>query len=175
MPDDAAEYDSPFDAAGFEALFAKLAGPLRLFARRWLPAAAAEDATQEAFVRLLGQRDPPGDPAAWLFTCVRNLATDAARRRAVRERGVPPPEPGDVTGDPLEVEQAVAALAALTDRQRGLVVARLWGGLGYQAAADLVGCSVSTAHTDYHAALARLRPLVEGTNRNDPPTLEAPR
>ena len=175
MPDDAAESDPSFDAAGFEALFAKLAGPLRLFARRWLPAASAEDATQEAFVRLLGQDDPPDDPAAWLFTCVRNLATDAARRRAVREQVVPPPDASDVEGDPLEIEQAVVALSALTDQQRGLIVARLWGGLGYQAAADLVGCSVSTAHTDYHAALATLRPLVEGTNKNDPQTHKAPR
>ena len=139
-------------------LFEKLAGPLRLFARQWLEPAAAEEVVQEAFVRLLGQRQLPDDPAAWLFTVVRRAALDGLRRRRVRHAALPKLVPADMeTADPLAAAEAVAALAELPDRQREIVIARHWGDLGFAAIAALLGIAVSTAHSDYTAAIAALR------------------
>ena len=144
------------DARDFDALFARTAGPLRLWARQWLDAAGADDAAQEAFVRLLGQRRRPDDPAAWLFTACRRICLDQLRRQKVRQRPVPAAEDFE-PADAVEVEQAVAALTELPDRRRQIVVARLWGGLGFAAVGKLLGLSTSTAHAEYHAALAELR------------------
>src|SRR3954451_19484214 len=67
-------------------------GPaLVLYARQWC--AAPEDVVQDAFLKLVAQRRPPDDPAAWLFRVVRNAALDAAkadRRRQRREAAARP-------------------------------------------------------------------------------------
>src|SRR5262245_66257780 len=66
-------------------------GPaLVLYARQWC--AGPEDVVQDAFLKLLGQRRAPDDPAAWLYRVVRNAALDAAkadRRRQKRGAGGP--------------------------------------------------------------------------------------
>ncbi|MEM8875637.1 MAG: sigma-70 family RNA polymerase sigma factor [Planctomycetota bacterium] len=146
------------DAAGFGDIFDRHAGPLRLWARQWLDPVAAEDAVQEAFVRLLGQRNPPTDAAAWLFTVTRRIALDQLRRQRVRRDALPKLVAGDfAVPDPLEVADTVAALEALSDRQREVVIARHWGGLGFAAIAEVCGTSLATAHADHVAAMTALR------------------
>src|SRR4051812_44172019 len=64
-------------------LIDRLGPALVLYARQW--AAAPEDVVQDAFLKLVEARRPPDDPAAWLFSVVRNRALDLAkadRRRA---------------------------------------------------------------------------------------------
>jgi RNA polymerase sigma-70 factor (ECF subfamily) len=56
-------------------------------------------------------------------------------------------------------------LAALDPELREVVVARTWGGLGFEQIAALVGCSTSTAHRRYLAGLAVLRERLEITCR----------
>jgi RNA polymerase sigma-70 factor (ECF subfamily) len=46
-----------------------------------------------------------------------------------------------------------------------VVVARTWGGLGFEQIAELVGCSTSTAHRRYVAGLAALRERLEDACR----------
>ena len=51
--------------------------------------AAAEDATQEAFIRLLHEaraNRPPDDPRAWLYRVVSNLLISGGRRATVAQR-----------------------------------------------------------------------------------------
>jgi RNA polymerase sigma factor (sigma-70 family) len=136
------------------------AAPLVLYARQWC--AEPEDVVQEAFLKLVRQRQPPKDTVAWLYRVVRNGALDAAkmaRRRQQRESAAARPvrwfvEP-EVDG--LDAEMAVAALQRLVPEQREVIVARHWGGLSYDQIAEVVGCSASTAFRRYLAGVEELR------------------
>lgn len=135
-------------------------GPaLVLYARQWC--AGPEDVVQDAFLKLVELRRPPDDPAAWLFTAVRNRALDAAkgdRRRQRREAAAGAVrwfvEP-DIDG--LDAEQAVVALERLPAEIRETIVARLWGGLTFEQIAAVSGCSASSAFRRYEAGIAALR------------------
>jgi RNA polymerase sigma-70 factor (ECF subfamily) len=136
------------------------AAPLVLYARQWCD--APEDVVQEAFLKLVLQRQPPQDAVAWLYRVVRNGALDAAksaRRRQRRESAAARPvrwfvEP-EVGG--LDAETAVAALQRLPPEQREVIVARHWGGLSFEQIAAAAGCSASTAFRRYSAGLDDLR------------------
>ena len=45
---------------------------------------------------------------------------------------------------------------------REVIVARLWGGLTFEEIAQLVGCSLPTAHRRYHVGLTELRERMDG-------------
>lgn len=143
-------------------------GALALYAAQWTD--AADDCVQEALIELARQRPVPDSPVAWLFRVVRNRAISRARAARRRERheslawrlkqasregaareGEAPAEP------PTEPHEIAAALASLDSEQREVIVARTWGGLGFEQIAELVGCSTSTAHRRYVAGLAALR------------------
>ena len=53
------------------------AAALVLYARQWC--AAPEDVVQDAFVKLVSQKQPPDKALAWLYRVVRNAAIDASR------------------------------------------------------------------------------------------------
>jgi RNA polymerase sigma-70 factor (ECF subfamily) len=134
--------------------------PLVLYARQWCD--APEDVVQEAFLKLVRLGAPPREVVAWLYRVVRNAALDAgkmARRRQRREQAVARQtrwfvEPA-VEG--LDAETAVAALQRLPLEQREVVVARHWGGLGFEQIAEVAGCSTSTAFRRYTAGIDALR------------------
>jgi RNA polymerase sigma-70 factor (ECF subfamily) len=135
-------------------------GPvLVLYARQWC--AAPEDVVQDAFMKLIAHRQPPEDPAAWLFRVVRNAAIDASktdRRRQKREAAAIPArwfvEP-EIDG--LDAELAVAAMERLPGELRETIVARLWGGLTFEQIAEASGCSASSAFRRYEAGIVALR------------------
>src|SRR6516225_6399200 len=136
------------------------AAPLVLYARQWCD--APEDVVQEAFLKLVLQRQPPQDAVAWLYRVARNGALDAAkkdRRRQRRESAAARPvrwfvEP-EVDG--LDAETAVAALQRLAAEQREIIIARHWGGLSFEQIAEAAGCSASTAFRRYDAGIEALR------------------
>jgi RNA polymerase sigma-70 factor (ECF subfamily) len=145
------------------------AAPLLLYARQWCD--APEDVVQDAFVKLMARSRSPDDPLPWLYRVVRNGALDAAkaaRRRQRRESAVARPvrwflEP-EVEG--LDADTAVAALQRLPLEQREVIVARLWGGLGFEQIAEVAGCSTSTAFRRYTAGIDALRKQL-GVSCND--------
>ena len=151
---------SPTD---FARLIDAHAAPLVLYARQWC--GAPEDVVQEAFVKLVRQRQPPQDAVAWLYRVVRNGALDAAkmaRRRHRRESAAARPirwfvEP-EVDG--LDAETAVAALEKLAPERREVIVAHHWGGLSFEQIATVAGCSASTAFRRYSAGVEDLRMLL---------------
>ena len=148
------EFGAWFDACG--------AG-LVLYARQWLDAAQAEDAVQDVFVRLLGQRWPPENVKAWLFRSVRNAAIGELRKQSRRRRreqrvAADRPEWFEGRGDDLiDGRSAQEALAALPADQREIVVLRIWAGLTLREVGQVVGLPVSTVFGRYHAALAAIR------------------
>ena len=73
--------DAP--AAGPGPAYRQHAPVLRLYARQW--PATADDAVQDAFVKLAQQSPPPERVLPWLYRVVRNAAL-AAQRSASRRR-----------------------------------------------------------------------------------------
>lgn len=136
-------------------------GPaLRLFARQWT--VHPDDAVQDALVKLAGLRSPPADAAAWLFRATKHAAIDrgkAEARRRRREQVAAKPETwfAEAEVDGIDAATAVAALERLPADEREVIVARVWGGLTLQQAADAAGCSVSSAHRRYESGIATLR------------------
>ena len=134
-------------------------GTLALFAARWTN--QAEDCVQEAFVELARQAVWPDNPAAWLFRVVKNRALSAVRQSQRRQRHEATAAmllQAQSEAIPLaSVSEIAEALDTLPDDQRTAVIARTWGGLGFEALGELLNVSTATAHRKYEAALSSLR------------------
>lgn len=133
---------------------------LELYARQWT--SATDDVVQEAFVALASQRAQPTDPVAWLYRAVRNAAINAAQaaRRRRRHEHNATARTLWFTHHPsqaIDAEEAESALRGLSETQREVIVAHLWGGLRFDQIAELTGLSSSTAHRQYQAGLSILR------------------
>jgi RNA polymerase sigma-70 factor (ECF subfamily) len=122
----------------------------------------AEDLTSEVFARLpraLGHYRPGATPfAAWLLRVARNAALDHLRA----QRSVPLAEI-HATGATAELqanerlEALKAALAALPEDQRHVMLLRLVAGLTPAEVAEHIGRSVDAVHALQHRARRRLR------------------
>jgi len=135
-------------------------GALVLYARQWCD--SPEDVVQEAFLKLVALRQPPRQVVAWLYRVVRNAGIDASRgahRRQRRETAAVKPDRWFVEdqADGLTAAAAVAALQTLPVDQREVIVARLWGGLGFEQIAEVAGCSQSTAFRRFNLGIEALR------------------
>jgi RNA polymerase sigma-70 factor (ECF subfamily) len=149
-------------------LFDEHAAALALFARSWCD--APEDVVQDAFVALARQDPGPDRPVAWLYRVVRNGAIAASRRsrrrrrrehRAADRESAPGAPCFDATDDRIDAAHASRLLEELDPETREIIIARLWGGLTFEEAARLQGCSVTTAHRRYQAGLSRLHERLE--------------
>ncbi|MCA9129309.1 MAG: RNA polymerase sigma factor [Planctomycetales bacterium] len=148
------------DSDRLRELFDAHGARLILFARQWctLP----DDAVQEAFIALAHQIPEPDEPVSWLFRAVKFQAINIARsegrrekhhRRVSQERESWFQLPSPIPIDTCELEKQLSELKLV---EREVLVARIWGDLSFEAIAELVGCSVSTAHRTYRRALAKL-------------------
>lgn len=125
--------------------------------------AEAEEAVQDAFVRLLGQWHKVSayeDPEAWVRRAAFGFASN--RRRKVRNglrvlrRHVPRPDQPGPTGDAVDLRRALAALPRV---QREAVV--LQGlGLGVEEIARELGVPAGTVKSRLSRARAALGPLL---------------
>ena len=121
----------------------------------------AEDLVQEALskVALRWRRLAGGNPEAYARQIIVRDNISAWRKR---RREVVVAEPGDVPGPDVTVgiDRRILldrALAALTPRQRAVVVLRYYDDLTERAAADAMGVSVGTVKSQTSLALRRLR------------------
>lgn len=140
-------------------LYDEHAPGLLLYARQW--SGTPEDVVQDAFLTLASQRVAPDQVLPWLYRVVRNGALAAARRDRRRQRRetrtADRPAPWfNTADDQIDACQAQALLAELEPEVRAVVVARIWGGLTFDAIAQAHGCSLTTAHRRYGAGLTRL-------------------
>ena len=81
-------------------------------------------------------------------------------RRHRREVVADPPDPGTVTGAEATADRRLAldrALAALTPKQRAVIVLRFYEDLTERDTADTLGIGVGTVKSQTHVALRRLR------------------
>jgi RNA polymerase sigma-70 factor (ECF subfamily) len=157
------------DPAKLARWFEAHAAPLVLYARQWVgDRARAEDVVQEVFVRLMAQPAEPPNVKAWLHASVRHAAIDAARSSARRKRREETaaqaraarwfdPQPDDL----LDAEAAQRALERLPERQREVVLLRVWSGMTLAEVSQVTGLPVSTAHDEYRRGLDALRRMME--------------
>jgi len=138
---------------------------LELFASQW--SEAPEDCVQEAIIELVRQPECPMNVAAWLFHVVRCRAISSNRSISRRRRHEAlaarlvrmETDPSDST---FNVQELSAGLAQLDDELREVVVARIWGGLGFAEIGEMLNLSTSTAFRRFEAGLSALRGILEG-------------
>ncbi len=138
---------------------------LIMLARQWLSSRAdAEDAVQEAFIRFWRRRDRVAEPASYLYACVKHCALDRLRdreRESRRESRAARTESEPLFDGPLEGEERRAAIDAalrkLPERQREVLVMKIWGGLSFLEISEALKLSANTVASRYRYAMAKLR------------------
>lgn len=137
-----------------------------LAARLAADAHLADDAAQDAWLCAQQQQGPqPGNLRAWLTTVLRNIVTDHHRRAARHARLVAAARPRDARAeDPaatlarLEAhELLVAAVRALEEPYRTVILLRWFDGLPPRAIAQRLSVPVRTVHTRLQRAMLQLR------------------
>lgn len=140
---------------------------------------AAEDATQEAFIRGFRRLDSfrGGNFRSWLFSIVANAARDELRRRGRRPQlsldaarddpdhaDLDPPDSGPTPGEAAEQSELRRllehALTQLPDDWRTVVVLSDIQGLSYQEIAETVGVATGTVKSRLSRARGRMRDLL---------------
>jgi RNA polymerase sigma-70 factor (ECF subfamily) len=126
----------------------------------------AADAVQETFARMLARPPRDENPKAWLFTVatnhIRKLSNRTKRRltllsadRATRQVADPPPAP-DAAAHAGQVRATVrAALDALSDRERTVLLMREEG-FAHREIADAIGTTTGSVGTMIARALDKL-------------------
>jgi RNA polymerase sigma-70 factor (ECF subfamily) len=141
---------------------------------RMLDPAAAEDATQEAFItayrRLSSFRG--GNFRAWLLRVAANICYDEQRRRRSRpaaslEAALEAGSPADVSSDVAGPEEETlrgelgrhlqGGLATLPAEQRLAIILRDIHGLSYEELTVTLGCSLGTVKSRIARGRARMR------------------
>ncbi|MGW5684991.1 RNA polymerase sigma factor [Nonomuraea sp. NPDC003754] len=135
----------------------------------------AEDAAQEALIilyRKIGMLRASGALASWMFRIVRN---ECLRQARLMLRQFPPAEDtpssagtalrsaeDEVLGR-LEAERVAAAIAALPDDQRRVLIMRDVQGHSGRMVADALGLSTAAMKSRLHRARAAVHDTLHGT------------
>lgn len=131
---------------------------------------AAEDLTQDVFVRMLRYRSTfrnDGRFDTWMFHIARNARADYFRRRARVEISgeaidvaTDAPEPAHRIEREEESALLRAALLQLREDKRELIVLARYRGMKQEAIAELLGVDVGTVKVRIHRTLKELRTIV---------------
>ncbi len=140
----------------------------------------AEDIAQEVFYRIyraVERLDPERDPSGWvttitLNTCRKHWASKAeaqARqtlgfedREGIEERlPAAVANPQEILESSEQKGRLVAALDQLPEPMRETIVLHVYGGLGHDEIAEVLGIGHAAARKRYSRALARLGELLE--------------
>ena len=137
-------------------------------------AALAEDVVQEAFLaawRGASRFDESRSKVStWLLSLVHHKAVDVVRREEARpkpasEDAPERPDDADVAREVVRADDAAAvrrALVQLTAPQRQVLELAYFGGLTQSELAEHLGEPIGTIKSRTHAALGRLRELLDG-------------
>jgi RNA polymerase sigma-70 factor (sigma-E family) len=127
---------------------------------------AGEDLLQNALVKAVGRWRRIDDPEAYVRRVLYRQQVSRWRLKWPR-REISVAEPPDSGPEGGGTEDRVAtrllmreALAALTHRQRTVLVLRYYEDLPEGEVAQLLGCSVGTVRSTTHRSLAKLRALM---------------
>jgi RNA polymerase sigma factor (sigma-70 family) len=138
---------------------------------------AADELTGDVFVAAFAQRArfdaSRGTVVAWLYGIAANLTRARVRREARAHRALRRVETYDVL-EPSPIDDVVAALdhehdldrvraalAALSDQDRELILLVAWEGLSYAEAAGVLGVAIGTVRSRLSRSRRRLRELTD--------------
>jgi RNA polymerase sigma factor (sigma-70 family) len=157
---------------------------LRRYARTFVrDAGAADDLVQDTLewaISRWDQRRPHGNPRAWLFTILHNLAINHRRRSARRGWELPLDDADEsemavssTQEDALQHDDILAAVAKLPDDQRSILLLVSVEDVSYADAARILDIPIGTVMSRLARARARLLKLLEeqGKPASDPPHL----
>jgi RNA polymerase sigma factor (sigma-70 family) len=155
------------DERAFAAIVDRYRGPLARQCRRFLPAAAAEDALQQTFINAHASltNDAATLPLAlkpWLYRIARNAALNIARDPQSALGPVPDDllgrdEPADVFARREWFGTFVEAIGALPDSQRQVIVRHAFGGDSHEAIAADLGMTAGAIRQLAYRARGTLR------------------
>jgi RNA polymerase sigma-70 factor (ECF subfamily) len=157
------------DREAYASLLALAAAAVRQLVRqRWSDVAWADDAVQETLLSIHRARhtDDPARPfAPWLYAIAQHRIIDVARRErriGDREQGtdVLPETAVDAAADAVDVDRIHAALAALPDRQRAVIVALKFADQSVREVGDKFGMSESAVKVTAHRGYKVLRRIL---------------
>ncbi len=124
----------------------------------------ALDVTQEVFFRwwrAFRDGSAPANPLGWLRRVTLNVAIDGLRGASWRRERAAAGAAAEVAADEVvrreTNERIVGALASLSERQRSVVVAKVYDGCTFAEIAEQLEVSVPTAKAHYLRALRALR------------------
>src|SRR4051794_6213635 len=123
----------------FEAIVHRYRRPLLRYCSQILPDSRTEDAVQQAFINAhaaLQSGHAPLQLKAWLYTITRNAALNMLRQNGWNYEQIPLDfdgvrRPDQVFEQRIELQQTVAAVNALPERQRDALVMREFEGRSY--------------------------------------------
>ena len=164
------------DYAPASEIYDRYSGRIYNFAFRFLKnAEAAEDATQEVFVKMLKYANQfHGDAklSTWLFSITANWCRDYLRKADNKAKetedvliALPAPSEHapDRTLEQRENEKLVRkALQALTPEQREAILLSRYQGLSYAEIAQIAGCSEGAVKTRVFRAMETLKKTLAG-------------
>ena len=164
--------------ARFEALYREHAGAVRAYARRRIETAAADDVVSEVFLTAWRRLpDAPEDPLPWLLGIARRMIANRrrgeARAAALRSRlaSATPREPAGEPGGAGLDRPLEAALRALSERDREVLLLVAWDQLEPARAARALGISRGTFAVRLYRARRRVTKLLADENER-PATAE---
>src|SRR5438445_9866735 len=157
------------------------------FAYRFLKnSEAAEDATQEVFVKMLKHANQfHGDAklSTWLFSITANWCRDYLRKadnkaKEAEDVLISLPAPAELSPERMlerrESEQRIQkALAVITPEQREAILLSRYQGLSYAEIAQISGCSEGAVKTRVFRAMETLKRALSGETRGGDRCLNA--
>lgn len=156
----------------FEKIVDAFEGALLHYAARLTNnAATAEDVVQNTFIKMIrnwkGPFEISQDLSSWLYRVAHNEAVDIIRNEARLQklhsehgheciaREAPLPSPDD------NALIAAEALKMLTDREREIVILKIYEEKSYKEIADITGSSITNVGVTLHCAMKKLAAYLE--------------
>lgn len=119
-------------------------------------AAAGEDIVQDSFAKLFVRLETVTAPQAWLRTTVVNACRNERRRLGTARRYASRLAGQSTAIDP-PVDELIASLRRLPNRQRAAVVLRYYADLPEAEIAAILGTRIGTVKSALHRARVRLQ------------------
>ena len=159
------------NAAAFDAIVERFQDRIYRLACVWLyDAQHAEDATQEVFMRAhkgLKRFRFRAAPFTWLYRTTRYVCNEFNRRRKTESLNEEPADHSDEPGRHVAEHDTAARVRRLVDglpeRQREVVLLRIFEDLSVKETAKAMGCREGTVKALLHKATRRLRLDIETT------------
>jgi RNA polymerase sigma-70 factor (ECF subfamily) len=162
------------DPRAFRALYEHHAHAVHLFLRRMLrDDAAAQDALQDAFLRVLralGRFDPRGPArlSTWIFTIARRVALTAIEQREARRRAASAAPSSLAVVHPQDLRLLLeAAVAELPEALRSTFVLRECCELSYEEVAAVESVDIGTVKSRLHRARLALQDRLSDEAEDD--------